>query len=276
MNSIYKTLGILGGATEALQIASEGTADIATIDRILRDQAGFKLGPFELLDLTGIDVAQAAITSFYQQYNHEPRYRPSDLAAQRVGTGATGQKAGKGFYTYVNGVAQVSPEPAVPTVAELPPVWVSSRAVRRAELYQLLKDLGAKIETGTSPSAQALSIVSPLGFDVTTVAIVERLDPARTIGIDLLIDDKLTRRRVLATNPATRADMRDAAQADAAITEDWGYPMSPLKMGDLYGPTEILEVLFNVQTVYGDTRYRPSPWLRRRGALGLSLLHTEN
>jgi 3-hydroxybutyryl-CoA dehydrogenase len=321
MNSIYKTLGILGGATEALQIASEGTADIATIDRILRDQAGFKLGPFELLDLTGIDVAQAAITSFYQQYNHEPRYRPSDLAAQRVGTGATGQQAGKGFYTYVNGVAQVSPEPAVPTVAELPPVWVSSRAVRRAELYQLLKDLGAKIETGTSPSAQALSIVSPLGFDVTTVAIVERLDPARTIGIDLLIDDKLTRRRVLATNPATRADMRDAAHAlfardgkavsmirdsggfvtqrviahliniacdlcqqglctprdfDAASTEDWGYPTSPLKMGDLYGPTEILEVLFNVQTVYGDTRYRPSPWLRRRGALGLSLMHTEN
>ena len=321
MNSIYKTLGILGGATEALQIASEGTADIATIDRILRDQAGFKLGPFELLDLTGIDVAQAAITSFYQQYNHEPRYRPSDLAAQRVGTGATGQQAGKGFYTYVNGVAQVSPEPAAPTVAELPPVWVSSRAVRRAELYQLLKDLGAKIETGTSPSAQALSIVSPLGFDVTTVAIVERLDPARTIGIDLLIDDKLTRRRVLATNPATRADMRDAAHAlfardgkavsmirdsggfvtqrviahliniacdlcqqglctprdfEAASTEDWGYPMSPLKMGDLYGPTEILEVLFNVQTVYGDTRYRPSPWLRRRGALGLSLMHTEN
>ena len=321
MNSIYKTLGILGGATEALQIASEGTADIATIDRILRDQAGFKLGPFELLDLTGIDVAQAAITSFYQQYNHEPRYRPSDLAAQRVCTGATGQQAGKGFYTYVNGVAQVSPEPAVPTVAELPPVWVSSRAVRRAELYQLLKDLGAKIETGTSPSAQALSIVSPLGFDVTTVAIVERLDPARTIGIDLLIDDKLTRRRVLATNPATRADMRDAAHAlfardgkavsmirdsggfvtqrviahliniacdlcqqglctprdfDAASTEDWGYPTSPLKMGDLYGPTEILEVLFNVQTVYGDTRYRPSPWLRRRGALGLSLMHTEN
>ena len=321
MNSIYKTLGILGGATEALQIASEGTADIATIDRILRDQAGVKLGPFELLDLTGIDVAQAAITSFYQQYNHEPRYRPSDLAAQRVGTGATGQSAGQGFYTYLNGVAQASPEQVVPTVAELPPVWVSSRAVRRAELFQLLKDLGAKIETGSSPSAQALALVSPLGFDVTTVAIVERLDPARTLGIDLLIDDKLTRRRVLATNPATRADMRDAAHAlfardgkavsmirdsggfvtqrviahliniacdlcqqglctprdfEAASTEDWGYPMSPLKMGDLYGPTEILEVLFNVQTVYGDTRYRPSPWLRRRGALGLSLMHTEN
>jgi 3-hydroxybutyryl-CoA dehydrogenase len=46
-------------------------------------------------------------------------------------------------------------------------------------------------------------------------------------------------------------------------------------MGNLYGPTNMLEVLFNLQTVYGDPRYRPSPWLRRRGALGLSLLHEE-
>jgi 3-hydroxybutyryl-CoA dehydrogenase len=52
--------------------------------------------------------------------------------------------------------------------------------------------------------------------------------------------------------------------------------MGPLTMGDKFGPTELLEVLFNVQTVYGDPRYRPSPWLRRRGALGLSLMHVED
>jgi 3-hydroxybutyryl-CoA dehydrogenase len=46
-------------------------------------------------------------------------------------------------------------------------------------------------------------------------------------------------------------------------------------MGNHYGPTNVLEVLFNMQTVYGDPRYRPSPWLRRRGALGLSLLQGE-
>jgi 3-hydroxybutyryl-CoA dehydrogenase len=159
-----------------------------------------------------------------------------------------------------------------------------------------------------------------LGFDVTTVAVVERLDPSRTIGIDMLIDDATTKRRVLATNPATRTDMRDAAHAlfsrdgkavsvikdsggfitqrvvativniaadicqqgvctpqdlETAVTLGLGYPMGPLAMGNLYGPTNILEVLFNMQTVYGDQRYRPSPWLRRRGAIGLSLLHTE-
>ena len=53
------------------------------------------------------------------------------------------------------------------------------------------------------------------------------------------------------------------------------YPLGPLAMGDRYGPTNVLEVLFNLQTVYGDPRYRPSPWLRRRGAIGLSLSHRE-
>jgi 3-hydroxybutyryl-CoA dehydrogenase len=162
--------------------------------------------------------------------------------------------------------------------------------------------------------------VAPLGFDVTTVAVVERLDPARTVGIDMLVEDAATKRRVIATNPATRADMRDAAHAlfakdgkavsvirdsggfvtqrvvativniasdicqqgicspadlETAVTLGLGYPMGPLAMGDRWGPSSILEVLFNMQTVYGDQRYRPSPWLRRRGAIGLSLRHTE-
>jgi 3-hydroxybutyryl-CoA dehydrogenase len=309
-----------GYGTEALRIVSEGIADFATIDRILKDQAGFKLGPFELMDLTALDVSHPVMESIYQQYYEEPRYRPSVITAQRLAGGVLGKKVSDGFYKYDKGIAQVPPEPPVPEVHEMPPVWVSTRAVRRVELLQLLKNLGAKIETGASPSSQALSIVAPLGFDITTVAIVERLDPARTIGIDFLIDDKLTKRRVLATNPATRVDMREAAHAlfardgkavsvirdsggfvtqrvianivniacdicqqgicspqdlETAVTLGLGYPMGPLAMGDLYGPTEILEVLFNVQTVYGDPRYRPSPWLRRRGAIGLSLTHVE-
>jgi 3-hydroxybutyryl-CoA dehydrogenase len=65
-------------------------------------------------------------------------------------------------------------------------------------------------------------------------------------------------------------------EIEATGAADLGHSMGPLTMGNKYGPTEILEVLFNVQTVYGDTRYRPSPWLRRRGALGLSLMHIES
>ncbi|MES2398782.1 MAG: 3-hydroxyacyl-CoA dehydrogenase [Pseudomonadota bacterium] len=310
-----------GYGTEALRIVSEGIADFATIDRILRDQVGFKLGPFELMDLTALDVSHPVMESVYRQYYDEARYRPSVITAQRLAGGMLGRKTGEGFYKYIDGVMQTTPEAPVPVVAEMPPIWVSPRAARRAELLQLLKDLGAKIETGASASPQALTLVAPLGFDITTVAVVERLDPARTIGIDMLIDDAATKRRVLATNPATRSDMRDAAHAlfardgkavsvirdsggfvtqrvvativniasdicqqgicspkdlETAVTLGLGYPMGPLAMGDRYGPTNILEVLFNMQTVYGDQRYRPSPWLRRRGAIGLSLMHVES
>ena len=309
-----------GYGTEALRIVSEGVADFATIDRILKDQIGFKLGPFELMDLTGLDVSHPVMESVYRQYFEEPRYRPSVITAQRLAGGVLGKKVGEGFYRYEGGIAQVSPEPAPPQVDEMPPVWVSPRAARKSELLLLLKKLGARIETGASPSPQALSLVAPLGFDITTVAVVERLDPARTLGIDLLVDDAATRRRVLATNPATRPDMRDAAHAlmardgkavsvirdsggfvtqrvvativniaadmcqqsvcspadlETAVTLGLGYPMGPLAMGNLHGPSNVLEVLFNMQTVYGDPRYRPSPWLRRRGAIGLSLLHEE-
>ncbi|HSV47660.1 MAG TPA: 3-hydroxyacyl-CoA dehydrogenase [Ramlibacter sp.] len=309
-----------GFGTEALRIVGEGVADFATIDRILRDQVGFKLGPFELMDLTALDVSHPVMESIYRQYYDEPRFRPSIITAQRLAGGLVGRKAGEGFYRYEGGKAQLPAEPPVPQVGELPPVWVSSRAARRAELFQLLKDLGAKIETGQSPSLHALTLVAPLGFDITTVAVVERLDPARTVGIDLLVEDAATRRRVLATNPATRTDMRDAAHAlfardgkavsvirdsggfvtqrvvaaivniaadicqqricspkdlELAVTLGLGYPLGPLAMGDRWGPANILEVLFNLQTVYGDPRYRPSPWLRRRGAIGLSLTHEE-
>jgi 3-hydroxybutyryl-CoA dehydrogenase len=310
-----------GYGTEALRLVGEGVADFATVDRILKDQVGFKLGPFELMDLTALDVSHPVMESVYHQYYEEPRYRPSVITAQRLAGGLLGRKTGEGFYRYAQGVAQIGPEPSPPEVAEMPPVWLSPRAARRAELLLLLKNLGVRIETGASPSPQALTLVAPLGFDITTVAVVERLDPARTVGIDMLFDDATTKRRVLATNPATRADMRAAAHAlfardgkpvsvirdsggfvtqrvvatiiniacdicqqgicspqdlETAVTLGLGYPMGPLTMGDKFGPTEILEVLFNVQTVYGDPRYRPSPWLRRRGAIGLSLKHVED
>ncbi len=309
-----------GYGTEALRVVGEGVADFATVDRILCDQIGFKLGPFELFDLTALDVSHPVMESIYHQYFEEPRYRPSVITAQRLAGGVLGKKTGEGFYRYNSGQAQAAPEPPPPVVDDMPPVWLSPRAARRADLLALLKSLGAKIETGALPSDQALALVAPLGFDVTTVAVVDRLDPTRTVGIDMLVADAASKRRVLATNPATRADMRDAAHAlfardgkavsvirdsagfvsqrvvanivniasdicqqgicsaedlETAVRLGLGYPLGPLAMGNLYGPASILEVLFNMQTVYGDPRYRPSPWLRRRGALGLSLLHEE-
>ena len=309
-----------GYGTEALRLLGEGVCDVATADRILRDQAGFRLGPFELFDLTGLDVSHPVMESIYQQYYAEPRYRPSVITAQRLAAGLVGRKKGQGFYRYVDNQPQPVAEAAAPSVPDLPPVWVSPKAARRAELLQWLKDQQLAIETGAVSSSKALIVVAPLGFDVTTLAAVEGLDASRTVGIDLLLPDAATKRRVVATNPATRQDMRQAAHAlfardgkpvsmirdsagfvtqrvlaavvniasdicqqdicspadlDLAVSLGLGYPSGPLAWGDALGPNNVLEILFNMQTVYGDPRYRPSPWLRRRAALGLSLLHTE-
>ncbi|MEO7242645.1 MAG: 3-hydroxyacyl-CoA dehydrogenase [Variovorax sp.] len=311
-----------GYGTEALRIVGEGVCDFATVDAILTAQVGFKLGPFELFDLTGLDVSHPAMESIFRQYQNEPRYRPSVITAQRLAGGVLGRKSGEGFYRYAeDGKPERPPEPPVPPLEKLPVVWVAARGARRAELLRLVQTLGARVEFGATPTFDALILVAPLGFDVTTVAAVERLDPARTVGIDMLMDDAQTKRRVLATNPATRRDMRDAAHAlfardgkavsviadsggfvtqrvvahivniacdicqqrictpqdlETAVTLGLGYPQGPLSLGDKLGPATILEVLVNLQTVYGDPRYRPSPWLRRRGALGLSLLHQES
>ena len=86
-----------GYGTEALRIVSEGVADFATIDRILKDQVGFKLGPFELFDLTALDVSHPVMESIYNQYYQEPRYRPSVITAQRLAGGVVGKKVGEGF-----------------------------------------------------------------------------------------------------------------------------------------------------------------------------------
>ncbi|MBS7807870.1 3-hydroxyacyl-CoA dehydrogenase [Variovorax sp. PCZ-1] len=317
-----------GYGTEALRIVGEGVADFATIDTILKDQVGFKLGPFELMDLTGLDVSHPVMESVYRQYYDEPRYRPSVITAQRLAGGVLGRKTKAGFYDYseekqpIAGIesAQSATKFIAIDSAQWPPVWVSQNASRRMQLLELLHKLGAKIETGQSPSLHALTIAAPLGWDVTTVAVFERYDPARTVGIDMLIDDAVTKRRVIMGNPAVRADMLAAAAAifgsdgkpvstirdsagfvtqrvvaaivniasdmcqqqictpqdlDTAVQLGLGYPTGPLAMGNGVGGASVLEVLVNMQTVYGDPRYRASPWLRRRGALGLSLLHVE-
>ena len=99
---------------ESLRILSEGIADFATIDRILVDAAGFRIGPFGLMDLVGLDVAHAVMKSMYQQYFEEPKYRPSFLAEPRVAAGLLGRKTKRGWYDYAPDMA-MPPEPPVPT-----------------------------------------------------------------------------------------------------------------------------------------------------------------
>src|SRR5438105_1152813 len=99
---------------ESLRVLSEGVADFATIDRILVDAAGFRLGPFGLMDLVGLDVAHAVMKSMYEQYFEEPKYQPSFIAEPRVAAGLHGRKTKRGWYEYTPDMV-MPPEPPAPT-----------------------------------------------------------------------------------------------------------------------------------------------------------------
>lgn len=84
---------------EALRLLGEGVTDVATIDTLLKS-LGFKMGPFELMDLIGLDVNFAVTQSVYNAYFQDPRYRPHPIQQRMVEAGSLGRKAGRGFYEY--------------------------------------------------------------------------------------------------------------------------------------------------------------------------------
>ena len=89
-----------GLVTEALQILGEGLAQPAEVDRICRDVLGLKMGPFELLDLTGLDVSHPVLESIWSGFYNEPRLRPSRITRARMEAGLLGRKSGRGFFDY--------------------------------------------------------------------------------------------------------------------------------------------------------------------------------
>jgi 3-hydroxybutyryl-CoA dehydrogenase len=286
---------------ESLRILQEGVADFAAIDRILTDAAGFRIGPFGLMDLVGLDVSHAVMKSMYQQYFDEEKYRPSFLPEPRVAAGLLGRKTGRGWYTYnKEGAEPVAEEKLSGTRPQS--VWAAPEA--------------QDFSSSTDKNAE-LCIVAPLGKDCTTAALEAGLDPSRTVAIDPLFG--FSKRITLMSNPLTKPEtlasayallsakapvsvikdsagfvaqrvvahivnvgcdivqMRIASPADLdrAVVLGLGYPKGPLAMGDALGPKRILAVLEAMYDLYREPRYRPSPWLRRRAQLGASLLTPE-
>ncbi len=84
---------------EALRILGENAADVPTIDRLVRS-LGFRMGPFELIDLVGSDVNLEVTTSVYNQFYHDAKYRPHPIQNRMVASGRLGRKSGRGFYDY--------------------------------------------------------------------------------------------------------------------------------------------------------------------------------
>jgi len=301
--------------TEALRLLVDGVGDAATLDRCLRDQAGFRMGPFELLDLTALDVSVPVMESIYAQYFGEPRYRPSPYARQRLIAGLLGRKTGEGFYAYVKDQAQVPPEPT-PGPRPDRAVWVQPGHPFSETLDALLRDAGVAVSP--SPGESALHLLLPETMDCTDAALTARVDPAKTIAVDGFFG--FERRIVAMTNPATTAETRRDAHAllaatgkpvsflrdslgfaaprivagvvnlacsiaqqgiaspddiNLAVRLGLGYPQGPLTWGDKLGAGRVLALLQALLAATGDPRYRPAEWLTRRAKLGVSLTALE-
>jgi 3-hydroxybutyryl-CoA dehydrogenase len=99
---------------EALRLLTEQRAPLELIDRLCRMGGGFRMGPFELMDLVGVDTSLDVSRSFYEQSFGEPRWRPSPVAVRTVAAGHLGRKTGRGFYAYPEGAGHREPDPDPP------------------------------------------------------------------------------------------------------------------------------------------------------------------
>jgi 3-hydroxybutyryl-CoA dehydrogenase len=256
-----------GMNTEGLRVAQESVATFAQIDAIMREQAGFRMGPFELLDLTALDVSHPVMESIYRQFFDEARFRPSPITTVRLAGGLVGRKAGEGFYRYVNGQKQVPPEAAVPPLPPEMKVWVSGIHPQGHDaVAALLDDLGPHRASGSRAPDDALIVVTPYGEDVSTAVFTQDLDPERTIGIDALHGFDSARRRTVMATPATLPRWRDAAHALFASD---GAPVSVIEDSPGFVAQRIVATIVNIACDIAQQRIATAADIDRAVTLGL-------
>ena len=199
--------------TEALKILGEGVASFEDIDLILREGAGFRMGPFELLDLTGIDVSHPVMESIYNQYYSEPRYRPHPLTRQMLIGKKLGRKVGEGFYYYTENKKQDGQKVTVDPSKQLPfktdsdisniSVWIGADlAEDKQQLVDYLNANGITIDDNDKPNSDSLILLAIYGDDTTNAAIRYQVNPKQAVAIDMLTD--LSKHRTLMPSIVTQ------------------------------------------------------------------------
>jgi 3-hydroxybutyryl-CoA dehydrogenase len=146
---------------EGLKLLAERIAPLETIDRICRMGGGFRMGPFELMDLVGVETGLAISRSFFEQSFAEPRWRPSPITVRTVAAGRYGRKTGRGYYEYPEGGEYRPPDPgpaaAAPPAPDEGPVVIAGETTLAFELADAALEAGwevlspAEAEGGESP-----------------------------------------------------------------------------------------------------------------------------
>ena len=299
-------------STEGLRIAHDTIASPAEIDAIMRDCRHFRMGPFELMDLTGIDVNFPVSQIVYEGYLYDPRVKTAPNHRALYEAGRFGRKSGAGWFDYdAKGQPLERPSPDHETDAQ--PAAQVALAEPNARLTAFCAEIGLSVASDDDASP---ILAAPIGEDATSTALRTGADVRRLVALDLLCDT--AKRVTLMTAPGVDPAARDAVAAaiaqsgrkvtaikdspgfvaqrmsamianlgcymaeiglaspgdiDTAMKLGLNYPLGPLELAEDMGLANTLEVLSQLQAITGEDRYRPTPWLRRRAALGLPI-HT--
>jgi len=267
---------------EALRLCEEGVADPATLDAIMTS-AGFRMGPFELMDLIGHDVNYAVSCSVFEAYYQEPRFRPSALQLELVNAGFLGRKSGRGFYDYREDAVRPTPKIlAVQTDAEALPwslehgdaevegVHIALSDGRRAANLAETRKGGVIVHDLLTSQGKDAVLAFAASKDVGDAFIARFVKTLHTQGIAAVrLPDwpGLVAMRTVAmlANEAYEAVLQQLASPegiDLAMRFGVNYPKGPIAWACELGLTRILSVLDSLHELTGDPRYRASLGLR--------------
>lgn len=291
---------------EALRIVGDRLAEPDTVDRACRLGGGFRMGPFELMDLVGVDVGLAVARSFFEQSFGEPRWQPHPLQELMVAAGRTGRKAGLGWYSYAQGSHRPEdPEPPAATGLEGARAEVAGEGRLAEELRALLGGAGVTLVrtdavrlvptdraslTLQAPREDAVGVCAPPPLSSAPLVELCR-GPAtsdqsartaesifRSLGrhVEWVGDGPgLILLRILSqlVNEAAFAVQRgigSAEDADTAMRLGFNWPVGPVTLGERMGLDVALGTLDGLRAETGEERYRAAPLLRRAVATGSS------
>jgi 3-hydroxybutyryl-CoA dehydrogenase len=241
---------------EALRLLGEGIAAHDQIDRIVRIGGGFRMGPFELMDLVGVDVNLEVAKSFWEQGSHEPRWQPHPLQQRMVAAGRLGRKAGRGWYEY--GPGPDRPDDPVPAARD--PAWTPSAEIEDS------------VHSFALPNLDTATLVELAHTPATTRAEAEAAEAYfRSMGKHVewvgrapgLVLGRIVCQIVNEAHFAVAEGVATAADIDVAMRLGFNWPRGPFEWARAIGPGRVVRVLDALRRELDDERYRVAPPLRR-------------